>query len=200
MGQAAGANNELPLPVGAVPISVPVWQRTGFANNLRRYTEPRLLMTAAMAFFSIALTLNLTGNPLRYLRFTSLRPNAVRSFMERRLIKASTPIVRYYDHLRLVNEVEAGVRELRRSTVGEGLDENLRQKLKDSLPASPGESRKTTHQREGGSGVEPPQQSESPMHLNSMELLEASLTFQDRPAYSGGPARAVWERSTVWTA
>ena len=55
-------------------------------------------MTAAMAFFSIALTLNLTGVRLSSLRLADLRPSAVRSFMERRLTMASTPIIRYYDH------------------------------------------------------------------------------------------------------
>ena len=33
---------------------------------------------------------------------------------------ASVPIVRYYDHLRFVYEVESRMRELRRSTEGEG--------------------------------------------------------------------------------
>ena len=41
--------------------SHPAWQRPGFMARVRRFAEPRLLMTAAMAFFSIALTLNLTG-------------------------------------------------------------------------------------------------------------------------------------------
>ena len=73
---------------------------------VRRFAEPRLMMTAAMAFFSIALTLNLTGVRLNDLRLSNLRPSAVRSFMERRLTMASTPIIRYYDHLRLVYEVQ----------------------------------------------------------------------------------------------
>ena len=84
----------------------PAWQRPGFIGRVRRFAEPRLLMTAAMAFFSIALTLNLTGVRLNDLRLSNLRPSAVRSFMERRLTMASTPIIRYYDHLRLVYEVE----------------------------------------------------------------------------------------------
>ena len=46
----------------------PAWQRPGFMGRVRRFAEPRLLMTAAMAFFSIALTLNLTG-----VRLTDLR-------------------------------------------------------------------------------------------------------------------------------
>ncbi len=73
-------------------------------------------MTAAMAFFSIALTLNMTGVQFTDFRLSNLRPTAVRSFMERRLTMASTPIIRYYDHLRLVYEVESRMRELRRTT------------------------------------------------------------------------------------
>ena len=83
---------------------------------IRRFAEPRLMMTAAMAFFSIAMTLNLTGVHLRDLRLSNLRPNAVRAFMERRLTMASTPIIRYYDHMRLVYEVQSTMRELRSST------------------------------------------------------------------------------------
>ena len=74
------------------------------------------MMTAAMAFFSIAMTLNLTGVRLSDLRLSDLRPSTVRSFMERRLTMASTPIIRYYDHLRLVYEVESTMREMRRGT------------------------------------------------------------------------------------
>ena len=96
----------------------PAWQRPGFMGQIRRFAEPRLLMTAAMAFFSIALTLNLTGVRLSSLRLADLRPAAVRSFMERRLTTASVPIVRYYDHLRFVYEVEsscAGVEKAKAS-------------------------------------------------------------------------------------
>jgi len=93
----------------------PVWQQPGFAARMRRFAEPRLLMTAAMAFFSIALTLSLVG-----VRFDSvhvdLRPTAVRSALEKRIMTASTPIVRYYDHLRFVYEVESRMKELRRSS------------------------------------------------------------------------------------
>ena len=94
-------------------MAIPAWQRPGLMGRIRRFAEPRLLMTAAMAFFSIALTLNMTGVKLADLRLSNLRPTAVRSFMERRLTMASTPIIRYYDHLRLVYEVQSRMREIR---------------------------------------------------------------------------------------
>ena len=65
-GHAAGRAASMPLPVpagaGGVPAFVPpVWQQPGFFARARHAVQPRLLMTAAMAFFSIALTLNMTG-------------------------------------------------------------------------------------------------------------------------------------------
>src|SRR5579859_1405157 len=49
------------------------WQRPGFKAGLRRFAEPRLLMTAAMAFFSIALTLSLTGVRISGVKLSDLR-------------------------------------------------------------------------------------------------------------------------------
>ena len=107
-GLVPGSSNVMPIPQP--------WQRPGFMGQVRRFAEPRLLMTAAMAFFSIALTLNLTNVRLSSLRLSDLRPTAVRSFVERRVMMASTPIIRYYDHLRFVYEVESRMREMRRTT------------------------------------------------------------------------------------
>ena len=179
----------------------PVWQRPGFVGQARRFAEPRLLMTAAMAFFTIALTLNLTGVRLNSLRLADLRPTAVRSFMERRLTMASTPIIRYYDHLRFVYEVESRMRELRRTTEDQSQEKN-QQKPKDTAP---GESKQNPGRKDGGSKVDPPQQSVSPAPNDFNDPLEASLTVRE-------PARAFrWlqycstgtaarKRSTVWTA
>jgi len=175
-------------------------------GQARRFAEPRLLMTAAMAFFSIALTLNLTNVRLSGLRLSDLRPTSIRSFMERRVMMASTPIIRYYDHLRFVYEVETRVRELRRTSESD----DSTQKPRNSAP---GESKQTPGQaparKDGGSRVDPPQQSVTPAP-NDSELLETSLTFpvlthpigtsQDKSAQSGGSVSEVWERSTRWTA
>ena len=193
-GLATGSGKVMP-----VPASIPAWQRPGLVGHVRRFAEPRLLMTAAMAFFSIALTLNLTGIRLTSLHLADLRPSAVRSFMERRLTMASTPIIRYYDHLRFVYEVESRMRELRRGAQGEGGDSV--EQPKNPQPATPGESRQNPGGKDGGSRVDPPQQSVNPAaSIDSVDFLETSLTIQERPAHSGGSATAVRERSTKWTA
>ena len=70
--------------------------------------QPRLAMTAAMAFFSIALTLNLTGVHLNELKASDLKPvNLERSFSD-----ANARAVRYYENLRVVYELESRVRDL----------------------------------------------------------------------------------------
>ena len=196
-GPGKAATHGLVTSGGNVVTMTPAWQRPGIIGHIRRFAEPRLLMTAAMAFFSIALTLNLTGVRLSELRLSDLRPSAVRSFMERRLTMASTPIIRYYDHLRLVYEVESRMRELRRTTQGEGTET---QQPNDAQPVDPGESKQNPARKDGGSRVDPPQESGTPALKNSADYLETSLTPQDRPAHSGGSDRAIRERSTQWTA
>jgi hypothetical protein len=188
----AAEGNVLPLP----QMAIPAWQRPGFMGFVRRFAEPRLLMTAAMAFFSIALTLNMTGVRLTSLRFADLRPTAVRSFMERQLTMASVPIIRYYDHLRFVYEVESKMRELRGTTT-EG-ETNGGQN--NAQPATPGESKQAAPRKDGGSRVDPPQRSASPDSDSYGDYIEASLTYRNLTAHSGGSAKATRERSRIWTA
>ena len=70
--------------------------------------QPRLAMTAAMAFFSIALTMNLTGiHPLE-LRASDLRPGS----LKRDFYSANARVVQYYEGLRVVYELESRVHDL----------------------------------------------------------------------------------------
>jgi hypothetical protein len=78
--------------------------------------QPRLAMTAAMAFFSIALTLNLTGVRLSELRPSDLKPSSIR----RGFYEANAHVVRYYDNLRVVYELESRVRDLQHGSDNDG--------------------------------------------------------------------------------
>jgi hypothetical protein len=194
------------------PVTIPAWQRPGLMSHVRRFAEPRLMMTAAMAFFSIAMTLNLTGVRLNDLKLSNLRPSMVRSIMERRLTMASTPIIRYYDHSRLVREVQMKVQELRPATQGEGEENRTKQQ-----ESAPGESNKVAPHQKISAPADSPQQSARPAvapTLNDTEFMETSLTFQGQsftpatetrrrgaePAHSDGFTKEIGERSTVWTA
>lgn len=205
-GQAAGygivsVDNLVAATPGGVPLgkgrpAVPAWQKPGFMGFVRRFAEPRLMLTAAMAFFSITLTLNLTGVKLSSIHLADLKPSSLRSLVERRITMASTPIVRYYDHLRLVYEVQSRMRELRRDQ-----SENQDTQQKDRQPSGTGESKQIPgpNRKDGGSRVAPPQQSVTPAFTNP-DLLETSLDIDDRPVHSDGSVQAMRERSTVWTA
>jgi len=176
-GQVAGYGL-VTAGTNVVPM-IPAWQRPGVVARVRRFAEPRLLMTAAMAFFSIALTLNLTGIHITSLKLSDLRPSAVRSFMERRLTMASTPIIRYYDHLRFVYEVQSRMRELRRTT------ENDDSQQKPKQPSGPGESKQNPTHKDGGSRVDPPQQSGTPAFNDSLDYLEAPRKQDGKGAQNG---------------
>jgi len=155
---------------GNVIAMPPVWQRPGFAGRMRRFAEPRLLMTAAMAFFSIALTLSMTGVRISGVKAADLRPTAVRSMLERRIMTASTPLIRYYDHLRFVYEVESRMKELRRSN-------EIQQKTKQNSQGSQPEGE--THRKDGGTKLNPneaPQQTVNPpVSLWGSDALETRL-------------------------
>ena len=101
-------------PLGVASRAAPLVRQVA-----RQAFEPRLMMTAAMAFFSIALTLNLTGIKLTEVRAADLRPSRLRATLTRQYYSTNEQVMKYYENLRLVYEMEARVRELRRSTEAE---------------------------------------------------------------------------------
>lgn len=71
--------------------------------------QPRLAMTAAMAFFSIALTLNLTGVRLRDIRSANFGPSGVK----RTVADLGASASRQFENSRVVYQLESRVNELR---------------------------------------------------------------------------------------
>ncbi len=96
----------------------PAWHRV-MLPAVRQVLEPRLMMTAAMAFFSIALTLNLAGIKVTELRPADFQPSRVRANLTRQFYSTNEQVTKYYKNLRLVYEMESRVRELRRTTEAE---------------------------------------------------------------------------------
>lgn len=119
----------------------PAWKRV-WLPGLRRTVEPRLMMTAAMAFFSLALTLNLAGVRLNEWKWSDLHPATWRSNLVRQFSNAKKPVVRYYDNLRVVYEVESRMRELRRTTEEAEPQQNQQKKQAPAERQSPGNARK----------------------------------------------------------
>jgi hypothetical protein len=69
-----------------------------------------------MAFFSIALTLNMAGVKFSNLRLADLRPSTIGNTLSRQFYGAREQVAKFYANARLVYEVESKVRELRRDT------------------------------------------------------------------------------------
>jgi hypothetical protein len=94
--------------------------RARFTHGLRSIghtmLQPRLAMTAAMAFFSIALTMNLTGLHLSNFHASDLKPSSIL----RTCYETKARVVRYSDNLRVVYELESRVRDLQRSSDDSG--------------------------------------------------------------------------------
>jgi hypothetical protein len=78
--------------------------------------EPRLAMTGAMAMFSITLTLNLVGVRLGDLKHVDLHPRAIKEQATMRYYETTSRVVKYYENIRLVYEVESRLQELKRAT------------------------------------------------------------------------------------
>ena len=199
-GQVAGYGL---IEEGTAVASMPQpWPPIGFvgpgsAGRVHRYAESRLLMTMAMAFFSIALTLNLVGFKFSDVRLSNLRPSAVRSLLTRRIVTASIPIVRYYDHLRFLYQVEL--------TPSEGQGEPAQQ---PAAPGGPGESERNPDT--GFSpymiGVETTRASAperlAPRSGRMLRLVSAATIGWSwvRYAHSGGSETRASERNSLWTA
>ena len=78
-------------------------------ESARATFQPRIAMTAAMAFFSIALTLNLAGVRLRDLRASNFTPSA----LMRTVANLNASATRMFQNNRAVYQVESRLSELR---------------------------------------------------------------------------------------
>jgi hypothetical protein len=125
LAETTGAEEREPMPefVRNLPVRAvaPAWALTSVLRKIidvfrvetaRATFQPRMAMTAAMAFVSIALTLNLTGVRLKNLRVADFTPSGIR----RNVAEAGASAARNFQNMRLVYQVESRVSELR----GEG--------------------------------------------------------------------------------
>jgi hypothetical protein len=74
--------------------------------------QPRFAMSFGMAFFSISMVLNLAGVNLSDLRHVDLHPSAI----VRGYHMTAGKVVKYYENIRFVYQIESKVREIKRAT------------------------------------------------------------------------------------
>jgi Putative zinc-finger len=87
--------------------------KPGFAERVRALftplLQPRLAGTFAMGFFSLSLLLNVTGVRVSDISKVDLRPSAI----QKTYYAASSRVVRYYENLRIVYELQSKAREIK---------------------------------------------------------------------------------------
>jgi hypothetical protein len=90
--------------------------------------QPRFAMSFAMVFFAASLGLSLVGVKPADLREVSLRPTAIRHAYH----STSGRVVKYYENIRLVYEVESRLREFKRAAPAEPGPEKKKDKSNDT--------------------------------------------------------------------
>ncbi len=77
--------------------------------------QPRFMTSFAMAFFSLTLTLSLAGVRIKDLAGLDLRPSSVKKAVVLEFAQVEARVVKYYDNLRFVVEIQTRVKELRKA-------------------------------------------------------------------------------------
>ena len=93
--------------------------------------QPRFALNVAMAFFSVSLLLNVAGFRLSGLRFSDLTPSAIKTNATLRYYETTSRVVKYYENIRFVYELESTVRELKRATTTNEQQRNSAPKKKN---------------------------------------------------------------------
>jgi len=123
-------HNILAQTVGALPVQIPAvvperegwWQRLKgrVAPTFAPVVSPRFAMSFGMAFFSITMLLNVAGFHVSDLKQVDLSPKG----LEKTYYTTQARVVRYYENIRLVYEIESRVRDLRRAATPERKQED----------------------------------------------------------------------------
>lgn len=91
------------------------WLRPAFAPAFSVARQPRFAMSFGMAFFSLSVALSMTGVKLKDLQHADLRPSAIK----RTYYEATGRVVKYYENIRFVYELESRVQQFKRATTPE---------------------------------------------------------------------------------
>ena len=109
--------------------------------------QPRFALNAAMAFFSVSLLLNVAGFKLSDLRLSDLKPSAIKTNATLRYYETTSRVVKYYENIRFVYELESTVRELKRATTNNQPEQNPAPKKKNDNTSQQPEKRNENYSR-----------------------------------------------------
>src|ERR1700675_1002453 len=110
------------------------WWDSIFTPAAALVRQPRFVMSFGMIFFSFSLALNAAGVKPSDVAKVDLRPTALRHAYYDAQIK----VVKYYDNIRFVYEIESKVRELKRAnTPPDAAPEQQKDKRKNDTSGQP---------------------------------------------------------------
>jgi hypothetical protein len=134
------------------------WLRPIFAPVFAMARQPRFAMSFGMAFFSLSITLSVAGVKVSDLRHADLRPSGLR----RTYYETTGRMVKYYDNIRFVYQIESRLREFKRATT----------------PAQPAPEKKEKERKNNTSG-QPEQKQER--NYSQWENHPVLATVPDQP-------------------
>src|SRR5215472_3590896 len=129
--------------------------RPGFAMLL----HSRFATSFAMAFFSLSLTLTLAGVKISDLAKVDWRPSALRRSVVLQFNNVEASVMRYYDNMRLVYEVQSRVQQFKKATAPQNNNNNKPEQQNLNRPGEPGRPEKQEHVVQEVN--DPPQQAEN---------------------------------------
>lgn len=152
------------------------WQRLAERATpaARALLQPRLAMTAAMAFFSISMLMNVAGITWKDLKHLDLRPSALTTSASIQYHETTAKVVKYYENIRFFYEFETRVRELKNAATSDG----------QSTPAPAGEQQKKKDGKtdSNDSSQNPPREQNEKYSLERSAEVLAKLEDGDVPA------------------
>src|SRR5271170_3970890 len=131
------------------------WADMAVSPVLAVAKQPRFAMSFGMAFFSLSISLSLTGVKLGQIRPGDFRPSAIR----RNYYETSGKVVKYYENIRFVYEMESRLREFKRATT----------------PAEPSPEKKDNNQKNDNTSGQPNQEQERNYSQGDSQIILASL-------------------------
>jgi len=134
---------------------VTAWASAAVSPVLAVAKQPRFAMSFGMAFFSLSISLSLTGVKLSQIRPGDFRPSAIK----RNYYETSGKVVKYYENIRFVYEMESRLREFKRATT----------------PAEPAPEKKDNNKRNDNTSGQPNQEQERNYSQGESPVILASL-------------------------
>src|SRR5213079_122788 len=113
--------------------------------------QPRFAMSFGMAFFTLSVTLSVAGVRLNDIRHLDLRPSAIR----RSYYETQGRVVKYYENIRFVYEIESRVRQFKQATPAAERPETQENKPKENKKNSSGQPEQRQERNYSQEGNQP---------------------------------------------